>query len=897
MRTRCFGNCLFVLLFALSGCSAQVVPTEENVAPEDTTTHLSDKINIALGDWLKLPRAEQAKLVEEWTETVAKQREVARSNVEAVQLLPQLRPPAVAVGFVEAKFSSAAGFSLPPYLKEGQKDAAVALHLARFGDEEAARKLADPADQDLLAKIDSCRSEINYPLEWTRLVSLVLQNAELRLANGEPEGAAELVQLHQQLRSLLDGKAASGALGAALLPRGREALTLAAAAWREPRWNKSALAADIDAALANWGDAPDPVIALPPSAWRGEEKTGNWIAQTPLAVLRALDLLALPLPSEGADGVAAFLDAKQNLTEVLVVYRPKLSEWFPEPRQLALPLLEHGYKSEGSPASSPGLTRQSWTGAALSYEITVLTRGSIGGAAISVRPAGSVRDGKASVANGSGSFRDFGAVNLDRSFEQNRLDLAPDRTGTVLEIKDAYKLAAITLPPPLSPSFRGGDRGGALAAAILQREEKEDLLAKLTLRWADDQNRNALSQLALPIWAAYGPARLESVEEGSNGRFVLAWQNETTRLTLNLPFEDKAPELLIEDNRGPATLKARAEAAVEFDRRQRQERIDAGKPRQRLRRFVQLPEHGIDDLRLGMTRKEVLAILPAAQSLRIQPLADGLNVLILNEPPATATYWPRQVFIRFAADKRVAEIRVRYQEGPKPPGPKTPGLLNTLRAKPNGLPESLPPTWVGLWTDLPARKLPVFYRWRDDVTCLTYQRDSGGSEVVLRDCSSGNLDGKNESDLPPLQFCRRGVEGCVLGDSQAEVRQRWHISNPLLASNGAEVLMMPANSPYDVLLVWYENDKVSRLIARHRQPKALKAEEVGAALQQAWAADLDHLGFVRRTEGALGQVFQSYGFHDDRTRVRLFAQETEEGIRLFTEWRDWPIATPKLASK
>ncbi len=418
------------------------------------------------------------------------------------------------------------------------------------------------------------------------------------------------------------------------------------------------------------------------------------------------------------------------------------------------------------------------------------------------------------------------------------------------------------------------------------------------MRWPADQNRNALSQLALPFWAVYGPACLESVEEEGGGRFVLTWQNETTRLKLNLPFADKAPELLVEDTHSPAALKARAEAAAEFDRRERQERLAAGKPHKRLRRFVQLPAQGIDDLRLGMTRKEVLASLPGARSLRVQPLADGLNVLILNEPPATATYWPRQLFVRFGADNRVAEIRVRYQEGPQPSGPKSPGLLDTLRSKPNGFPESLPPTWAGLWTDLPGRKQPVRYRWKDDVTCLTYQRDSCGSEVVLRDCSTlSHTEKESASELPPLVFCRRGVEGCALGDPQAEVRKRWRVRDPLLTANGAEVLMMPEKSPYDVLLVWYDNDKVARLIARHRQPKSIKTDEVGAALQQAWAADVDHLGFVRRQDGALGQVLQSYGFHDDRTRVRLFAQETEEGIRMFTEWRPWPIAERTLASK
>ena len=86
---------------------------------------------------------------------------------------------------------------------------------------------------------------------------------------------------------------------------------------------------------------------------------------------RTLDLLALPLPSEGVGAVAAFLDRKQTLTEVDVLYRPKLNELFPEPQQLALPLVEHGYPSD-EPAASPGLNRQSWNGDGLGYEVVLL---------------------------------------------------------------------------------------------------------------------------------------------------------------------------------------------------------------------------------------------------------------------------------------------------------------------------------------------------------------------------------------------------------------------------------------------------------------------------------------------------------------------------------------------
>lgn len=881
MRMRGFESGLFVLLIALCGCRGQVVVTEE-VAPEDTTTHLSDKIDISLPDWFKLPRADQAKLVEEWTETVAKSRQLARSEIASVRLLPQLRPPIVTAGFAEATFSTDAGFSLPPYLKSGEKDAAVALHLAQIGDAEAALKLADTTDKDLLAKIDACRGERNFPIEWTRLASLALQNAELKLANGDSDGAAELVQLHRQLRSLLETKTASGtapsprALGAALLARGRQALTMAAAAWRQPRWNKTALAADIDTALADWGEVPDPAFAFPRGA---PERGSKAIAQTPFAVQRALDLLALPLSSEGADGVAAFFDDKQSLAEVVVVYRPKLSELFPEPRQLALPLVEHGYKGEEAPAS-PGLARQTWTGGGLSYDVAILRRGGVGGALVRVQPAGNASKGEPSLS--SGLTRDFGTVNLDRSFEQNRLNVAPERTATSLEIKDAAKLASIKQPAGKL----------ALEAAVLQREANENLLAKLTLRWPAEQNSNALSQLALPFLAAFGPTSLESQEGAGGGQFVFSWQNETTRLKLLLPFEDKAPQLTAEDSRGSAGLADRAAAAAKFDNGERQQRLAAGKAQKRLRRFVRLPEQGIDDLRLGMTRKDLLAILPASRSLRVQPLTDGLNILILDESTGKEAYWPRQLFIRLGAANRVAEIRVRYQEGSKTAGAKAPGLLDVLQAKPNGAGESLPSPWTGLWTDLPTRKPPSFYRWQDDVTCLTYQREGGSSEVVLRDLSR-----QSEAQASsPLQFCRRGVEGCLLGDSQAAVHKRWSVRRSVLASNGAEVLGMPANSPYDVLLVWYEKDKVARLIARYRQFKPQKAEEVGDALQQAWGTDLDRLGFIRRQDGARGQVIQSFGFHDDRTRVRLFAQETEAGIRLFSEWRDWPIPAPTLVS-
>jgi hypothetical protein len=280
-----------------------------------------------------------------------------------------------------------------------------------------------------------------------------------------------------------------------------------------------------------------------------------------------------------------------------------------------------------------------------------------------------------------------------------------------------------------------------------------------------------------------------------------------------------------------------------------------------------------------MTKEEALATLPGSQSLRRQALSDGVNLLFAAEPPATATYWARQMFIRFGPDNRVAEVRVRYQEGPAKPSAKAPGLLDALK-KVAGAPKELPGPWAGLWTDLAPRKAPTLYRWHDDRTALTLQRDEGGAEVTLRDCPADRPLGV---ELPPLQFC-------TLGYSRATVLRRFNVQQQPQAGNGAEVLSEPEGSAYDLLLVWYEKGRVSRIIARHRDGKVNSDEGVAAALQQGWARNIDRLGYVRRIEGPRGQVRGAYDWHDDVTRVRTFVQDTDQGSRVFTEFRSWPVA-------
>jgi hypothetical protein len=877
---------LYLFLVLAAGCGRSEV-AEPDTVPEDMVTRLGDHIDISLADWLQRPRAELARMGDEWTVTVGKLQDFSRTHVEAVEWLPQLHAPVTVPVYGKCRWSEAAGVSLPPYLKEGERDAGVALHLARHGDREAALKLADPDDKNLLSQIDAWRTDRDYPLEWTRLVSLVLQSAQFKMAHGNVEGATELVLLHRQVREVLDPRAARGPLGAALLPAGRHAVQLAAAACRQPKVNKKGLALDLEAAFAEWGDVPAPVFGLPTHARKaeivrvfGRPADGRAViaakVQEDLApVQRALDLLAVPVPSEGVDAVVAFLDGKDRLEDVGVLYRPKINEIFPEPVHLAHHLIEHGFAGK-EPTTDVGTLRQVYEGGGLAYDLAVFTRGNAAGALVQIGAAGREADKAVVFAR---SPRDLGAVNFDRSWEANRVGLVPKENGTALKITDRKTLDKVTQPVTQYPPEE----------MVLQRDPGGDVVASLRFTWDKNASTETLYRLALPLWAAYGRSRFEGKEDSSGGYFLLTWEQAPTRVRLRVPF-DHAPELTVEDTRGPEGAAARVAAAQAMDREERQARLAAGKALKRLPRTLEVnaaATSGLqaEGLQLGMTREEALERLPTSQGMRQQPLSDGVNLLFTSEPPAMATYWARQMFVRFGPEGKVAEVRIRYQEGPRKPDAKKLSLLDTLQ-KTAGAPEELPGPWAGLWTDLAPRKPPVLYRWRDDVTVLTMQRDDGGAEVVLRDCPPDRPLGV---ELSPLQFCSRGVSLCALGDSRAEVLQRHHVRNPQVVGTGAEYFAEPEDSPYDVLLVWYEKNRVSRIIARHRDKQPIPAEGVAAALQQAWSRAIDRLGYVRRIEGPRSQVLGAYDWHDDVTRVRTFVQDTERGARLFTEFRDWPV--------
>jgi hypothetical protein len=883
MKTPLLWSGALLLVVALVGCESP-----PDVTDDGDNTRLAEQVDFSLSEWLSLPRAELAALVKERMEIVVDQQERARSNPDSVDLLPTLRPSISPPIFQESNWSAKAGISLPPYLTVGAKDREVALHLARHGDHVGASFFADASDGDLKKRLEALKSDRNYPLEWTQLVALNQISAEFKLAGGDLDGAATLVHINRQLRQVLDAKAANGPIGAALLPRGRHALASTLAPLRDPKIGKKKLANDIEAALNDWSKMPTPTPLTELGTSRAElarifrsEDRGRVLAAVGKEDnQRASDLLAIPLEHENVDGVVAFLDKNDRLSELFVYYFNTVAQNHPEPINLAQPLADAGVAG-GPLVKQKGILRQTYTAGKLSYRVNIIQAATAGST-----PAGAiVRIAETSDDFPPGSLpanpRDLGAVHLDRSFDANRIALDPSaRPDRVVEVTRPDAVARVRQPvgkpQPVS--------------VVLTREPDFNLVKSVGIRWSSDENKHALARLLLPLWSEYGSAKIDGVDNERGGCLAFTWEDAQTRYTMCLPYVDtQSPELLVTDRRGAEGLNARSNLTTNFDVDQRKARFAANKTLERLPRWLYL-----NPIHLGMTRKEALAALPKRDTLRVTDLPDGLNVLVLVDPPKDATHWAKQMFVRFTPGEqgRVAEIRVRYQEGLAAPTPEAPNLLDLLRKGTNGEPEPLAATWAEIWTDLPAKKFkPAMYRWQDDRTVMTYQRDAAGSEVSIRDCP---LEYPLGQPLAPLQFCNRGLPSVKLGDDRAEVLKYWKIEKAQPSADGSLELGDPKGNTYDAATVWFENDKVSRIIARHRATAGLQRDEVAVRIQEFWAENLDQLGVIRRvdtlgTESAVSQRLASWGWHDDRTRVRCFGQDTEGGARLFTEWREWPV--------
>jgi hypothetical protein len=868
MKKHLFSLAVLPVALLFAGCGSSAVPEEASAKP--LPSRLGESVELSLTELLKKPRAELAAMADELATKIQIQEKGRREGTLSFALIPTLRLPLAVPVLREAHYSAATGFSLPPYVGEGSKDSALALHLARYGDWKAAQQLVEPGDTETAAQIEAARLGRVYPLEWTRFVGLLLHAAQVRLATGDVDGGTELIVLHRQLRSVLDPKAAKGLLGVTLLSRGRETLTRAAAAWRAAK--REELAAQADAAVADWGEVPALAISLQLGTPRAQvsrllRSGGEGRAMPALCTTRAFDLWDLPFPDEGAEAVVACFDDAGRLADVFITYRAGFGEYFPEPGQLAFLLEErplHGEQIQ----NATGLRSRAYHIGELNCTVFVVLRGAGVGAFVRL---GNGQEGKPS----ADLARDFGAAHLDRTFEQGRILLAPEQPGEKDLTITGKALAELRNPLPALK----------LTQAELRRESGHNLVSALVLRYAESSSGPPpLHQVALPLWAALGAGQMQGVSDQNGGHLALVWRDAHTQYTLRMPYDTVHPvELEARDRHEPAHGAEREAAAAALDRRERQQRLEAHKPLVRLARYLA-------QIELGMTRSQVRQTLPPGKSVLKRDVPGGLLVTFRGEPAKNETAVLRQLFVQFDQAERVVEVRASYVEGPAA-GQNHAWMSDLLRPikKRAGAPSQAASSWTTIWNDLPPQKpAPLLYRWQDDITCVAFQRDAGGVEIVVRDRSH---DPELGQPLPPAEYLPRGPVNCPLRIARPALLQSWKVAEPNLTADGALVLRPPQGSPLDAILVWFDNNQAVRILARHAPTgtHVTNPAEWAQALGDAWGRELGTLGWPCREDFATNEVVQSLGWHDDRTRIRMFWQESETGPpRIFTEWKDLP---------
>src|SRR5262249_45341676 len=103
------------------------------------------------------------------------------------------------------------------------------------------------------------------------------------------------------------------------------------------------------------------------------------------------------------------------------------------------------------------------------------------------------------------------------------------------------------------------------------------------------------------------------------------------------------------------------------------------------------------------------------------------------------------------------------------------------------------------------------------------------------------------------------------------------------------LILFPArNSPYQYLQVAFtKTGEVERITARHKTTLGDNAtlEQLAQAVQHAWGADVENLGWPRREDQTRRGHVQSWSSHDDATRLSIFWQADKSGTPgVFTEW-------------
>ncbi|MCS7045913.1 MAG: hypothetical protein NZO58_06120 [Gemmataceae bacterium] len=778
----------------IAGCGASTGPTSTSTTAEAGTVigrrTLTPARDVDLAALLRLPRAELAAKAAALEENLRSQEDLRIQGRARLDLLPQFHPAVTTPIWREASYSPTRGFSLPPYLKDGERDSELARHVALHGDVEAALELAAPGTE---AELRHFALERNVPLEWTRLVGLQILHAELALAAGNVDGAERLLAIHRQLCEVLPAKALTGALGRTLLGRGLPTLAAAARAWRSARHDD--LAEPAEAFLRDLGQPPAWEWMLPrrrDDLGRSLALQGEGRALRAQSSLRAVDLLALPVDHAHVESCFVFFGDDDRLGEVLLLYQGIPSDchdvrhWVPSSERLS--------------KSQPCVT-------------AMLAPGN-------PYLSGFVRI-QFSDSRTTNLPRDLGLLSLDRTFEGNRRLVAWKQHGPRVTV-------AAAKPSPTLPEIRTPARQ-PVSAVQLERDPAADIVSRVRCSLAAELGQ-PLSAVALPFWERHGPGRIDVGAE-----VVLSWSDGITQWKLILPADrNQAPALEAADVSGREAGQ-RLHIARALDHKERAARLAAKQPLSRLSRSLEW-------LTLGMSRSEVERQMPA-RTAQCRDIPSGLMATFAGQPTAPADAVARTLFATFDDVGRLAEIRIRYADHPRNKAGTMRKRLEALQTLHGiGATAQAVPAWPG---DLPPRKgsSGQTFSWQDDLTTTTATWDTETLEIAVRDRRPDEDD--HTRPRGPM-FLPRGPGGVSLGMSLSELRNQG--AQP---HEGAWLCQSAAQGSHDMILVWCEGERVARIVARHRDDLG---QAPGKALALAWGRDIATLGWPWRQDQRSGTV-------------------------------------------
>jgi hypothetical protein len=860
-RFRLFGVLLGALV--LSGCgSTPELERTEVKDPGIVPFELSAHFDISLEGLLAKSRKELADLGEEWTKKVEFQRQQYRKGEVRSDFLPAARLHLALPVWRQSHFDAALGLSVPPYYSGG-RDADLALHLARHGDADGALKLVDPGDTRSRAQIESLRLNRNFPVEWTRLVALMLHEGEFRLTNHDQHGARQFIVLHKQLQGVLDAKARTSALGAALWSRGRGVLIQAEEEWRKTK--ETALSDQAKNLLDSWGAGSWSNSPLGPGIARAEaERILQATARDKVLVaplkLRALDLLALPFPEQGLEGVTSVFDPAGGLREVLLSYQAKLPERVPYPAQLASRLDENDALAAANLPETGQVRGRIYSRGGTQIRVETIPENPVVGALVRVSLSGPP-------APPVPLPRSLGEVSLDRSFEHNRRLVALNQWKTTIDVRQPANLKRVDQPLK-QVEVR-------LDKASLQRESKLDLLKSVTLSYSYPKAALPLHFLAEPLWATAGVADIHDVRDDTGGHLALTWDDSRTRYVLRLPHRrSRPPELAVNDLTTDGELVKRMDKVRQADLAERRERFA------QKNKFAPLPRD-LERIRIGMTESQFLGALPREKDALRRKIDGGWAVSYLKLPKKRP-YVARELTARFDPSGRLAELRVFYSNTPDTKGIED--LLDEWKKR-GGAPEVIRPgPATPAWADLPAAAPTVLYRWQDDATLASLQVDDFGAVAVLHNCPLDHSDGL---PLPRLSSLPRGPGGIQLGMTRDQVLKKW--SGPAPKEVDGYLVCSPRDrSEFDVILVRFEKERAVRILARHVLDSKSQSAQMGELLRKAWGRSFHSLGWQTREIVTGEQNLPGWATCDDQTRCRIFwEQDAGDNLRLLTEWKEW----------